>query len=724
MGHARINIPGAARRRLSLAVLACTGAVVARAASAGTYYVANGSSDPNNPIDLATPSAAGYTLITSGATGTPGANDVTLISTNNISTGTGANAFDVAANLSIGQLRVDLLTGTTVTGSVAGGSETIAAGNALILNGTGATFTPTGSVSAGGILLNSGVGASLTINANIRLAATQYFTNSRILTIGGNIDLNGNGLYVDSAQSIGVGQTTISGTIADSTGSATTGLNLYAGAGTLTLTGSNTYGGGTVLAVAGSGGGAVRVGNANALGTGGVTFAGNFTLGTAVGGSATTLSNPIAINSSSSSVGFNASVDGANADLTLAGAISGPGNLLKTTAGNVILTAANSYAGETNVSAGVLTVTAAGATLGGTAGLTTPVGNIVFGGTGANGTIAFATAANLGLASQVRFSNTGGTAGAGGDLLYVGTTVQTASVTLFSDSSLGIRLDSNSSGGSITYNGTFSQTNRPIFLGGSGTGANTLATAYAGTGAVTKTGAGKWLLSAPNTYTGATNVSAGTLVLTGSTATGSAVTVQAAGKLAGTGTVGGTATLVGTITGGTGATATDAPGVLTMGAFNLSGGTYDVKLDLAAATAAPLTSGGSTSTSSNTVSDKLIITGLVTSTVTSGTALTVTPVPISNAVPGSTYSFVIADGMTNASSGAGAFDGLFKLSSTTDARGDAFALSTASDGVAGEDLILDVTSAAAPEPTSLLLAGLAAMPLALGRTRRWPVRPL
>jgi hypothetical protein len=47
-----------------------------------------------------------------------------------------------------------------------------------------------------------------------------------------------------------------------------------------------------------------------------------------------------------------------------------------------------------------------------------------------------------------------------------------------------------------------------------------------------------------------------------------------------------------------------------------------------------------------------------------------------------------------------------------------YSLSTASTGGNDEELILDFNSVAAPEPTSLLLAGIAAAPLALGRRRR------
>ena len=69
-----------------------------------------------------------------------------------------------------------------------------------------------------------------------------------------------------------------------------------------------------------------------------------------------------------------------------------------------------------------------------------------------------------------------------------------------------------------------------------------------GAGGLTKTGAGTMTLSAANNYTGATSVQNGTLQIgvasTGSTASGSAVTVNgASAALAGTGTVGGAATV-------------------------------------------------------------------------------------------------------------------------------------------------------------------------------------
>jgi autotransporter-associated beta strand protein len=67
--------------------------------------------------------------------------------------------------------------------------------------------------------------------------------------------------------------------------------------------------------------------------------------------------------------------------------------------------------------------------------------------------------------------------------------------------------------------GTTDQT-RLLTLGGTNTGANTFSKVIANNGSgattLTKAGAGKWFISSTNTYTGATNVNAGTLAITGS----------------------------------------------------------------------------------------------------------------------------------------------------------------------------------------------------------------
>jgi fibronectin-binding autotransporter adhesin len=92
---------------------------------------------------------------------------------------------------------------------------------------------------------------------------------------------------------------------------------------------------------------------------------------------------------------------------------------------------------------------------------------------------------------------------------------------------------------------------RSLTLGGAGAGKNTVASQLTNGAdavndvlSVTKTGAGSWVLSGANTYTGTTTVSAGSLFINGdqSLATG-AVSVASGATLGGTGTIGGLTTL-------------------------------------------------------------------------------------------------------------------------------------------------------------------------------------
>jgi fibronectin-binding autotransporter adhesin len=81
------------------------------------------------------------------------------------------------------------------------------------------------------------------------------------------------------------------------------------------------------------------------------------------------------------------------------------------------------------------------------------------------------------------------------------------------------------------------------------------------------------LLAATNSYTGATVIDAGTLIVNGSIS-GSTTTVNAGGTLAGTGTFGAVSVLGGTVAPGA------SPGTLTTGAFSL-GPTATLKFELA-----------------------------------------------------------------------------------------------------------------------------------------------
>ena len=120
------------------------------------------------------------------------------------------------------------------------------------------------------------------------------------------------------------------------------------------------------------------------------------------------------------------------------------------------------------------------------------------------------------------------------------------------------------SNGNLTFNGVFS-----------------------GIGTLNFAGANSSLLNATNTYTGATNVNAGTLVVNGSIATSSLTSVNTGGTLAGTGTVGNTL-----VAGGTFAPGTGTPGTSMTVAGSLaftSAGIYMVQVNPATSSFATVT---------------------------------------------------------------------------------------------------------------------------------------
>ena len=154
------------------------------------------------------------------------------------------------------------------------------------------------------------------------------------------------------------------------------------------------------------------------------------------------------------------------------------------------------------------------------------------------------------------------------------------------------------SGSGVVNGGTGST---PILTVGANNGSSTFDGTIinaAGTVALTKTGTGVFTLSAAsvNTYTGATTISGGRLNVNGSTASGSAVTVQTTATLSGTGTVGGTINVQG---GGHVAPGT-SPGILNSGSVSfVSGSFFDVEI------------GGTTPGNAATNHDQLKVTGTV-----------------------------------------------------------------------------------------------------------------
>jgi autotransporter-associated beta strand protein len=117
---------------------------------------------------------------------------------------------------------------------------------------------------------------------------------------------------------------------------------------TVTLSGANTYTGGTAISA-----GSVIVGNNSAFGTGIVSMAAGTTMSFLSGGNFN-VGNEIQISGDPTFTAPSGTVQ------TLSGVIadgSGSGTVVKDGFGTLVLTASNTYSGQTNVNAGTLDVT-------------------------------------------------------------------------------------------------------------------------------------------------------------------------------------------------------------------------------------------------------------------------------------------------------------------------------------------------------------------------------
>lgn len=252
-------------------------------------------------------------------------------------------------------------------------------------------------------------------------------------------------------------------------------------------------------------------------------------------------------------------------------------------------------------------------------------------------------------------------------------------------------------------------------LNGANTGANTIS-GIIGDGAthivsLTKSGTGTWILSGANTYTGTTAINAGKLVMNGSLAAASVVTVNSGGTLSGSGMINGTLTIAsgGILSPG------NSPGTLTAGATTFAGGgafTWELNQASGAAGVGPGW-------------DLLSVDGALDLSATSGSPFTIhlTSLTLGNAAgsvgdfdAAANYSFVFAA----TTAGIIGFDAdAFTLD--TNAFQNPFG-GTWSVGLAngGHDLALSYTAASAiPEPSTYAIsAGSALFVLVAWRRRR------
>jgi filamentous hemagglutinin family protein len=461
---------------------------------------------------------------------------------------TGGNVTLGANTLTVNQA------GTTTYGGVLSGAGglTKAGAGTLTLSGNNAYAGAT-SINAGTLTLGNSNriadASAVTVAAGATFNLAGYSETIGSLAGAGTVTKTGTGT---TTLTVGADDTAtvFSGVIQNPTGT----LNLTkTGAGTLTLSGANTYRGVTNVNA-----GTLVAANASALGaaTAGVTVANGATLGMqggiTVGAEALSLS------------GTGVAGDGALRNLsgnnTWGGTVTLAGNAeIQSDAGTLTLSAANSVTGATRN----LTVDGTGNTaINGT--ITTTSGALIKNGTGtltlsgANTAYAGAISVNAGTLA-VTANNALGTTAAG-TAVANGATLDFRNVAYATGEAVTLN------GGSLATSAGTSSFAGPVTLGANsnvdvaGTQL-TLSGAIGGAGfGINKQGNGALVLSGNNTYTGATNINAGTLTATGGNAIADASQVNLAdvagatlglagnetiGNLAGGGASGGNVTLGG-----------------------------------------------------------------------------------------------------------------------------------------------------------------------------------
>ena len=380
-------------------------------------------------------------------------------------------------------------------GKIQGGNGTWSATNGNWTSPDGTFNTQWGS----SIGIFAGAAGTVTLADNEAFQTLQFSSNGYLVTPAAGAVLTPTGAATLRADA-GVTATIA----APMTGS---GSITASGSGTIVLTGANTYTGGTAITA-----GTLQIGNGG-------------TAGSIVG-----------------NVIDNATLAFDRADaVAFSGTIAGTGTLAQIGSGTLALSGANTFTGGTTLSAGTITIgansalgtgalaMAAGTTLGFAPGTNytiasaitvsgdpffmTPAGQIdTIGGAISNGT----------MPGIVEKTGAGTLVLTGANTYSGGTTIQAGTLQIGNGGTTGSIV------GNVTNNGTlaFDRSDATTFGG-----------VISGMGAVSQIGTGSTTLTAINTYTGATNVAAGTLLVDGSIASSSGVTVAPGATLGGSGTL-------------------------------------------------------------------------------------------------------------------------------------------------------------------------------------------
>jgi len=471
---------------------------------------------------------------------------------------------------------LNLFSGSSVSGTINGGGGS----NLLTLNGTGSETLPT-AITGFQTLQKKDSGTWTITNSIGGMGVTSAEVQQGTLVLTGTNTSYTGAMQVDSAGTLRASAQSLPLAVTDNglvqfqqdTAGTYTGLVSGSGAvekdgvGTLTLApsaaGGNTYTGGTVLKE-----GVLSVSADSALGgtPGGVTFDG----GTLQLGSSFDLANTRAISVTSNG----GTIDTQGFQSTIDQTINGTGALDKTGSGTLTVNGAVVGSIAAEVQQGTLVLNGDGSQFTGSVTVDQPavlqasaqslpptvtdnglvqfeqgVDGVYNGTIGGTGVVEKDGAGTLTLAP----SAAGGNTYTGGTLLKAGTLSVSADSAL-GGASGGVTFD----GGTLQLGSSFdlSSTRAVTITSNGGTidtqaFQSTIAQGITGAGALTKTGTGTLVLDGVNTYSGATSVVAGTLVVGDASHTGASVagpaTVASGATLGGYGSVNGDVTNNGTI---------------------------------------------------------------------------------------------------------------------------------------------------------------------------------
>ena len=506
------------------------------------------------------------------------------------------NGGTLAGNIVAAPVTLAASNGTVDTSAGSGGFSGVVSGpGSLTVTGGGMFALTAANTYTGGTIVQAG---TLSINNGSALGTGQLsLLVGTTLQAQGSFTLgNATVLTGDPTYDVPTGDTlTVTGTISDASTSPPAGAVEKIGGGTLVLDGRNTYSGGTTI-----GAGVLQAGNSSAIGSGPLTLSGG-TLQLAAGLGVVTLANAVQVSAAGGTLDTDGSGLKLTGPVTGSGGltlVATGGTYTGSDFDNrsVAFAGSNTYSGGTTVrfgaSAQVLATNALGSgslsiDQGGIvdlAGFSQSVSSLTgsgkLAGTGsrtgtANSltvetfTAQSGTFSGLITAGNYFISNgNGGTtivdfgdiqlvkasdgSASGGTLTLTGansyrsgTLLDAGTLAIGNSSALGTGLLTMAANTTLTFTAdNLTVANAIAFAGPSDptvdTGAfdETLTGPISGPGDLTKLGSGTLTLTGTDTYTGATDVAAGTLLVDGSIAN-STVTVAGGAALGGTGTIGG-----------------------------------------------------------------------------------------------------------------------------------------------------------------------------------------